>query len=80
VKLSEILHQYGSPLYVEIGPLIFVWSGGAYIDIFARDANDGVVVTDECINVFDYMNDTVTIPFTTTALIDQANQWIKDRM
>lgn len=77
MKLSEILHNYGSPLYTEIGNLIFVWSGGPYIDIFRRDVDGSVEITDACINVWNYESDKTTIPFTIESLIAEAKEWVE---
>lgn len=75
--LAEVLQeQYPGALYVEIGQLIFIWSGGAYIDIHIRYDNGHVGISDECINVWDYETDKTTIPFTPEALINEATEWI----
>jgi hypothetical protein len=51
--LSDILTE--KSLHAEIGYLIFVWEGGPYIDILARNGIDGKVsYTDRCVNVWDY--------------------------
>lgn len=76
MTLSEILHNYGSPLWVEIGSLIFVWSGGPYIDIFRRESDGSVEVTDRNINVWDYETDKTRIPFTINSLINSADDFI----
>lgn len=75
--LAEVLQeQYPGALYVEIGQLIFIWSGGAYIDIYIRYDIDEVGISYECINVWDYETGKTTIPFTPEALIDEATEWI----
>lgn len=77
MTLSEILkEQYPGAIYVEIGYLIFIWKGGAYIDIWTRDEK-GVEVSDQNINIWDYNLDKPRLPFTIEDLIDAASGWIR---
>ena len=76
MSLAEILPQYGSPLYVEIGQLIFIWGGGPYIDIFIRYDNGHVGISDQNINVWDYEDDKAIIDFTPNALLGMVIEWI----
>lgn len=80
MKLKEIIDDnFSSPvIYTEIGPLIFIWGGGSYIDILVRDEFGDVSYTDRNINVWDYESDEATIPFTTEALIDRCISWINE--
>lgn len=78
MKLAEAVILGGGALYVEIGPLIFVWSGGPYIDIWTRDDEGDIHISDVCLNVWDYEKDESTIPYTISSLIDEATKWIDE--
>lgn len=77
MKIRDILRP--PALHVEIGYLNFIWEGGAYIDILIRCDCGDVEYTDQCINVWDYAEGKASIPFTTSSLINEANNWIGER-
>lgn len=72
MDLSSILSRdEQEALYVEIGCWVFVWHGGSYIDILLRHPSGKVEYTDQCINVYDYAEGRVAIPFEINALMDE---------
>jgi hypothetical protein len=76
--LSDILRD-GS-LYVEIGPLVFVWAGGQYIDVLIKDEETGMLsYSDRNINVWDYDSGTSTI-ITSDDLIDRVTEWVTEQL
>lgn len=79
MKLSDILKDGNGndipSLYVEIGYLVFVWQGGAYIDILKR-CETGLVYTDLCINVYDYAEGKPGIPFEMNAFINECTSFL----
>lgn len=76
MKLKDVVRD--RTLFVEIGRLVFVWSGGPYIDILNRRENGDVSYSEENINVWDYETGEARIPFTSEALIDRCFSWMNE--
>ena len=49
------------------------YSGGPYIDV-GRSADSAV----DCINVWDYVTDTPTIPYTRNAVFVALRRWVRE--
>jgi hypothetical protein len=82
VYLRDVLQDKPN-MCVEIGPLIFVWHGGQYVDILMRHGDMTVFYTDMCVNVYSYPEATPRIPFGDDhypEFIDAMNQWLKEQV
>lgn len=55
--------------------LTFTWGGGAYIDVYAGEAE----YPSETINVWDYEKDVPTIERTLDAFRAECDEWLKNQ-
>lgn len=84
---SKEIHQGDSAMIYRTEELMFIWKGGAYIDVYypaydvASGRTYGWVISDLNINVWDYNTDMVDMSIRwddPASFIAECEEWIKE--
>lgn len=64
---------------IQLGSLLFTWSGGPYIDIHTLNQDGLFEISDQNINVWDYETGKARVPFTDKSFHRKVTEWVTER-